>query len=177
MSSEQSDEPTTTGADLVREALDRARADGAARRAEAARSDRSDASAAARGRRGPRKIVRNGGDPMTFGKAVEALVSDRGWQREVAGGNVLGSWEALVGADVARHAQPVSLVSGVLTVQAESTAWATQLRLLTPELMTRLASAGGPEVVTRLVVRGPTGPSWKKGPLWVKGDGPRDTYG
>lgn len=170
----------TTGADLVREALDRARADGAARRAEAASSDRSAASAAARGRRGPRKISRDGGEPMSFGSAVEALVSDRGWQHDIAGGTVLGSWEVLVGAEIARHAQPVSLVSGVLTVAAESTAWATQLRLMSQELMKRLSAAaaeGGQEVVTRLVVRGPTGPSWSKGPLRVKGEGPRDTYG
>ena len=175
--SSEADEPPTTGPDLVREALDRARADGAARRAEAARADRGTASTAARGRRGPRRVVRDGADPVSFGSAVEALVSDRGWQRDVAGGTVLGSWETLVGGDVARHAQPVSLVAGVLTVQAESTAWATQLRLLAPQLMARLGSAGGPDIVTKLVVRGPTGLSWSRGPLRVKGDGPRDTYG
>lgn len=122
---------------------------------------------------------------MTFGAAVAALVSDRGWERDVAGGSVFGSWDTLVGADVARHAQPVSLVAGVLTVAAESTAWATQLRLLAPALLSRLRAgpgpgapgAGGHEVVTRLVIRGPTGPSWSRGALRVKGAGPRDTYG
>lgn len=176
-SADYGDRPATKGPDLVREALDRARADGAARRAEAARADRTADSAAARGRRASRRVLRNGGDPVTFGSAVEALVSDRGWEREVASGSVLGSWATIVGDEVARHAEPVSLVAGVLTVQAESTAWATQLRLLSAQLMQRLGAAGGPEVVTRLVVRGPTGPSWSRGPLRVKGEGPRDTYG
>jgi predicted nucleic acid-binding Zn ribbon protein len=41
----------------------------------------------------------------------------------------------------------------------------------------RIAAEVGPDVVRRLVVRGPTTPDWRHGPLRVKGRGPRDTYG
>jgi predicted nucleic acid-binding Zn ribbon protein len=71
----------------------------------------------------------------------------------------------------------VSLRDGQLTLQAESTAWATQLRLLAPKLLSILATEVGAGVVTKLSVHGPAAPSWKKGPRTVRGRGPRDTYG
>jgi len=65
----------------------------------------------------------------------------------------------------------------VLTVQAESTAWATQLRLLQRQLLAKIAAGVGDGVVKRLKVRGPLAPSWRYGPRHVSGRGPRDTYG
>jgi predicted nucleic acid-binding Zn ribbon protein len=65
-----------------------------------------------------------------------------------------------------------------LRISAESTAWATQLRLLVTTLLTRLAGELGSGVVTALTISGPVGPSWKHGSRSVRGArGPRDTYG
>ncbi len=105
------------------------------------------------------------------------MVADRGWADRVSGGLVFGQWERLVGSDVAEHAKPVSLREGELTVQASSTAWATQLRLLQRQLVARITVGVGPGVVTRLRVQGPATPSWHYGPRHVRGRGPRDTYG
>jgi len=71
----------------------------------------------------------------------------------------------------------VTLRDGLLSVEAESTAWATQIRLLAPRLLARIAEVAGSGVVTRLTVHGPAGPSWRHGRLRVPGRGPRDTYG
>jgi predicted nucleic acid-binding Zn ribbon protein len=62
-------------------------------------------------------------------------------------------------------------------VQTDSTAWATQLRLLQRQLLVKIAAAVGNDVVKRLKVLGPTAPSWRYGPRHVRGRGPRDTYG
>jgi predicted nucleic acid-binding Zn ribbon protein len=64
-----------------------------------------------------------------------------------------------------------------LTVQASSTAWATQLRLLQRELIKRIAAGVGNGVVKRLKIKGPDAPSWRHGPRHAPGRGPRDTYG
>jgi predicted nucleic acid-binding Zn ribbon protein len=91
---------------------------------------------------------------------------------------VFAEWPALVGADVAAHCTPLALTDGELRISAESTAWATQLRLLGATLLARLVSELGPEVVTKLIITGPVGPSWKHGGRSVRGArGPRDTYG
>lgn len=65
----------------------------------------------------------------------------------------------------------------ILAVKADSTAWATQMRLLTSQVLGRIDAEVGPGIVTELVVHGPAAPSWVKGKLRVKGRGPRDTYG
>jgi predicted nucleic acid-binding Zn ribbon protein len=116
-------------------------------------------------------------DPQPFGTLVRRLVSDRGWEATAASAGVLANWDRIVGAEVAARSQPVSLRDGELTVAAESTAWATQLRLLVPRLMTRIRAELGPGVVTRIRVHGPTAPTWGTGPRRVAGRGPRDTYG
>ena len=62
-------------------------------------------------------------------------------------------------------------------MQAESTAWATQVRMLIPQMQEALATVIGPDVVHHIEVLGPATPNWVKGPRRVKGRGPRDTYG
>ena len=105
------------------------------------------------------------------------LVKARGWQQPAAQATVFAAWERVVGPEVAKHSRPVKLEDGELTVEAESTAWATQLRLLSGSLLQRIAAVVGHNVVRRLRIHGPTAPSWSRGPRRVRGRGPRDTYG
>ncbi|CAA9254360.1 MAG: Zn-ribbon-containing, possibly RNA-binding protein and truncated derivatives, partial [uncultured Corynebacteriales bacterium] len=116
-------------------------------------------------------------DPQPFGSMIKRMVSDRGWEATTASATVLSAWDRIVGAELAARCQPVSLRDGELTLAAESTAWAMQLRGMLPTLMTRIRAELGPEVVTRIRIHGPTAPTWSKGPRRVAGRGPRDTYG
>jgi predicted nucleic acid-binding Zn ribbon protein len=104
-------------------------------------------------------------------------LADRGWQGDAAVAAVTADWESAVGEDLAAHCRPESLRAGVLTITAESTAWATQIRLLTAPLIARITESFGAGLVRSVVVHGPTGPSWTHGPRRVPGRGPRDTYG
>jgi predicted nucleic acid-binding Zn ribbon protein len=128
----------------------------------------------ARGYSGPGPDAR---DPQLFGTVLARLIKTRGWQQPAAEGAVFGAWERVVGPDLAAHCRPVKLVDGELTVEAESTAWATQLRLLAARLLTQIAKQVGPNVVTRLHIHGPSAPTWSRGLRRVPGRGPRDTYG
>jgi predicted nucleic acid-binding Zn ribbon protein len=116
-------------------------------------------------------------DPVLLGEQLDRLLTDRGWQVDVAVGSVLGRWPQIVGPEIAEHVEPVSFEGGVLTLRAASTAWATQMRLLTSVLMGRLEQEVGSETVTQVVVTGPSAPSWSKGRRRAQGRGPRDTYG
>ncbi|MEU3621486.1 hypothetical protein BS329_25875 [Amycolatopsis coloradensis] len=116
-------------------------------------------------------------DPQPLGRLASRIAVDRGWNTRLANGQVFGHWARLVGEEVAEHAQPVALKEGELTVRASSTAWATQLRLLQGQLLTKIAAGVGHGVVKRMRIQGPTAPSWRKGPRHVSGRGPRDTYG
>lgn len=116
-------------------------------------------------------------DPQPIGSVLDRLVKARGWQRPAAEATVFGAWERVVGPDVAMHSRPVKLHDGELTVEAESTAWAMQLRLLAGSLLRRISAEVGHNVVRKLHIHGPATPSWSRGPRRVPGRGPRDTYG
>ncbi|MEV0004347.1 DciA family protein [Micromonospora sp. NPDC050980] len=116
-------------------------------------------------------------DPQPLGAVLDKLVKARGWQQPAAEATVFGAWEKVVGPEVAQHSRPVKLENGELTVEARSTAWATQLRLLAGSLLKQIASEVGHNVVRKLHIHGPAAPSWSRGPRRVRGRGPRDTYG
>lgn len=116
-------------------------------------------------------------DPQPLGVASRDVAATRGWSGRVAAGGVFGRWQAVVGEQIAGHASPTGLHDGVLSVTAESTAWATQLRMIQAQLLAKIAAAVGDGVVTSLKITGPAAPSWRKGPRRVAGRGPRDTYG
>jgi predicted nucleic acid-binding Zn ribbon protein len=120
----------------------------------------------------------DGRDPTPLGSAVDNLVTESGWSTDVAVHGVLGRWSAIVGSEIASHCTPETFVDGSLRVRTDSTAWATQLRLLAPNVVRRLNEELGHGTVLRVDVAGPQAPSWKKGPRSARdGRGPRDTYG
>ncbi|MGH3276610.1 MAG: DUF721 domain-containing protein [Streptosporangiaceae bacterium] len=166
---------------LAREALAAARADALARGNRPAhpgvhRPERG-ASGDAAARRPPRRDRRE--DPQPLTAALAGLIGDQGWSQAAATGSVFGRWAQIVGTDLAAHTKPETLSDGELTVTADSTAWATQVRLLASQLVRRLNAELGDGAVRRVKVCGPAGgPPRRPGEWRVRGSrGPRDTFG
>ncbi|MFC4062918.1 DUF721 domain-containing protein [Planomonospora corallina] len=156
------------GAALAREKLAQAKAD-AARRGQLPRREPRRKAAGAR---------RESGDPQLFGRAIEDLLAYRGWEKPVAVGGVFSRWEEIVGADVAAHARPERFEDGEVLVVVDSTAWATQVRLLARDMVRRLNEELGDGTVRRVKVQGPQHAPGYSGGLRVTGSrGPGDTYG
>jgi len=126
---------------------------------------------------GARRSQASTGDPQLIGAAMERLLIDHGWQDRAAVARLMSEWAQIVGADVAAHVEPVGFHEGELTLQADTTAWATQVRLLMPTLRQAIDRQVGVGTVSRVQVLAPKAPSWISGPRRVKGRGPRDTYG
>jgi predicted nucleic acid-binding Zn ribbon protein len=177
------DPPTPPEAmDLVRRALEEARNAARAQGKNVGQGRRSSSPQRVAGRQragrrawsGPGPDAR---DPQLLGAASRDLTAARGWSDRVAESGIFGRWHAVVGEQIAEHATPTGLHDGVLNVTAESTAWATQLRMIQAQLLAKIAAAVGDGVVTALKITGPAVPSWRKGPRRVAGRGPRDTYG
>ena len=164
-----------SGFDLARAMLSKAKADAVGRNKGAGRR------VARRPRPRPEASSSGAGpddrDPQPLGRAVQRLVDERGWQSAQAIGGVEGRWSLIVGQELAEHCKPENFDDGSLTVRADSTAWASQVRLLAGTVLARLNDDLGAGTVTRLNVLGPSAPSWKKGKWSVQGRGPRDTYG
>ncbi|MEU7470367.1 DciA family protein [Streptomyces sp. NPDC044984] len=166
--------PEPSGVDLARVALR------AAREAARARGD-----AAQQRKQARRGGLRSGAradrrDPMALGPAINRLLAERGWEAPAAVGGVMGRWPEIVGEDVAKHCEPERYDEDerVLVVRCDSTAWATNLRLLAPTLVARLNEDLGHGTVRLIKVVGPGGPARRFGPLRAPGStGPGDTYG
>jgi predicted nucleic acid-binding Zn ribbon protein len=116
-------------------------------------------------------------DPQPLTSAIDGLLNQHGWQQRAAMGSVFGRWAEIVGPDLAAHTSPESFTDGELAVTADSTAWATQVRLLAAVLVKRLNDEVGDGSVRRVKVRGPAPPRQHGAWRVPGGRGPRDTYG
>jgi predicted nucleic acid-binding Zn ribbon protein len=105
-------------------------------------------------------------DPQPLNTAVDSLLSARGWQQRAAVGGIFGKWPEIVGPQLAAHTTPDSFEEGELTVSADSDAWAAQVRLLAPQLLSRLVEELGPATISRIRVQGPSRPRGKRGARW-----------
>lgn len=168
------------GVDLAKALLARARAEGRGRRPRRAdrgnlqrRSNRGRLSATS-GWSSPAADER---DPQPLGAAVRRLSDEHGWDENLSVHGVIARWDELVGTEIAQHVRPESYEDAVLTVRASSSAWATQVRLLASELVRKLNVAVGHGTVSEVRVLGPQSATGRRGPRWVRGPGPRDTYG
>ena len=133
-------------------------------------------------RRVPRETSSSGAhpddrDPQLVDLSVGRIVEDQGWETDLKVHGVFARWEGLVGREVGEHVRPESFAEGRLVVRTDSTAWATQMKLLAPDVVRRLNDVLGHGTVQVIEVLGPRAPSWTRGRLRVKGRGPRDTYG
>jgi Dna[CI] antecedent, DciA len=122
-----------------------------------------------------RRIRRD--DPQPLGAAIGGLLSDHGWKEQAAVGSVFSNWQEIVGSDLAAHTRPDGFAEGELVIAADSTAWATQVRLLASTLIRRLNAELGEGTVKRVKVRGPSGPRQRGGWRVPGSRGHGDTYG
>jgi predicted nucleic acid-binding Zn ribbon protein len=118
-----------------------------------------------------------GRDPHPLGDVFDSLTVSLGWTAPLAQSDLMASWTAIAGEETAKHSRPLGVDEGVLTVACESTAWATQLRLMRVEIMNHIARNFPDAGIDSVRFQGPDVPNWKKGPRSIPGRGPRDTYG
>ena len=119
----------------------------------------------------------SGRDPHGLADVIDGLAAKMGWTSPLARSELLSSWPEIVGAETAEHSTPVGIEDGVLSVQCDSTAWATQLRLMRGQVTTTIAQRYPDAGIQSVRFDGPNAPSWKRGPRSIPGRGPRDTYG
>lgn len=100
--------------------------------------------------------VRRVDAPRALGDVIEAVAEQRDWTERLRGTRILGSWEQVVGTELAGRCEPVRLAGGVLVVRARSRSWATELRYLLDRIRGRANALLGEELVERIeIVVGP----------------------
>ncbi len=171
-------QPTTSARsphDLAREAMERARA--SARQRGASRTSPKAGRRQREEKKRSSQPFSPGREPAAMSDAVESLLRRMGWTEQIEVSGVTARWREVVGDQIADHCEPLTFDEGVLTVKASSTAWATQLSIMSGQIRHRINEEFGRDIVRELTVLGPTARSWKRGQRTVRGRGPRDTYG
>lgn len=139
--------------------------------------------AAAGSEPGPGRIRRTnlGGsrEPKLIGDLIGDFTDTAQMTAPLAVAGLSLQWAGIVGDEVAEHVQISDFDEGRgrLLLVTDSTAWATQIRMLVNVIADRIAEEIGPDIVREIEVSGPKAPSWRHGSRRVEGRGPRDTYG
>ncbi|MEU0703373.1 DciA family protein [Streptomyces bacillaris] len=142
-----------SGIDLARLALQQARL--------AARSKGGEAKAPRRGRATTTR--RDGQEPSGFAAVLAGLMTDRAWELPAAGGSVLDRWPGIATAitpHLHHHVRAVAFhpETGQLDLRPDSSAYATQLRLISARIITAANEATGTSTVRTIRVLPPGTP-------------------
>jgi hypothetical protein len=142
------DAPELSGVDLARIALHQARA---------AAKKRGDTEARAPRRRRQQIARRDGREPSGFAAVLQGLMADRAWELPAAGGSVLDSWPdiaAAVSPQLPDHVGAVAFhpATGQLDLRPDSSAYATQLRLISARIVATANSTVGTDAVRTIRV-------------------------
>ena len=119
----------------------------------------------------------HGRDPKTLGDTLESMTQELGWAEYLSESLVAQQWSDIVGPTLAEHAHILNISEGVIHVQCDSTAWATELRRMRSQVITRIREHHPEAHIEEIKFIPPNAPSWKHGPKSIPGRGPRDTYG
>lgn len=116
-------------------------------------------------------------DPKTLGDTLELMTQELGWSEYLSESLVAQNWNEIVGPLLAEHAHILDISDGVIHVQCDSTAWATELRRMRGQVITQIREHHPEAHIEEIKFIPPNAPSWKHGPKSIPGRGPRDTYG
>ena len=101
----------------------------------------------------PPEHVERTREPRKLGEGLDQVARRLGAPRASSMGAVFSRWDEAVGPAIAAHARPVGLTDGVLTIAVDDPSWAVQLKFLVNDLVTKVASVAGPDVVGRIEVK------------------------
>jgi predicted nucleic acid-binding Zn ribbon protein len=87
------------------------------------------------------------------GEDLDAVLRRAGGAAGLAAAAVFARWEEAVGPAVAVHARPLRLDGTTLVIGVDAPGYATQLRLLSGQLLARLRDLVGPGAVDSVDVR------------------------
>lgn len=137
-------------------------------------------------RRTGRRTAEQTGESVPFGKGreprplesvLQLTARQMGWTEELSQAQIIADWSTFVGERLSGHTEIVGIQHGILQVQCDSTSWATELRRLRGEILTRMMEEYPDAAISDIRFLAPGAPTWRHGPRSVRGRGPRDTYG
>ena len=85
-----------------------------------------------------------------IGSIIGSVVDGMGINRKLNTSNIFNHWEEIAGKEIAKRSRPERLVNATLYVSVTSSTWANELSLMSEELINKINSSAGEEVVKKL---------------------------
>ena len=79
-------------------------------------------------------------DPAPVGGTVHRVLRELGYDAKAPGLVLSRGWEGVVGAEAARHCEPVGLRGDLLEIRVDSPSWSHHLGLHRTEILERVAA-------------------------------------
>lgn len=111
-----------------------------------------------------------------IGEDLRKILNHPLWARHLAVAKLEVKWPQIVGEHVASNVRVKTFDNGVLTLEASSNSWASNISNLLPTLERAVVTEIGEGIVEKIVVTSAIRHTFKRGPLSVPGRGVRDTY-
>jgi predicted nucleic acid-binding Zn ribbon protein len=92
-------------------------------------------------------------EPTTLAAALAAAMKDLGINARLKEYDVVNLWPSIVGEQIARVATAESIAHGKLIVRVSRATWRNELVFLKAELITRINTAVGQEIVKDIIFR------------------------
>lgn len=86
------------------------------------------------------------------GLITQHLINANHWGPRIRSARIFDRWPQIVGADAAKHTQPVRLLGGVLRIEATDTNWVTSMHFMEPQVVAQANRELGEPLVNRISV-------------------------
>ena len=81
---------------------------------------------------------------------IEDVIENLNMKRKLNISRIFNCWEEIVGTEISKKAKPIKVTGGVLRVSVTTSTWANELSLMSGQLIEKINSFIGEEVVKRI---------------------------
>ncbi len=90
--------------------------------------------------------------PQTVGSGVERVLKHLNAPKADVVESVFADWERLVGEVIAKHTRPQRITNGVLVLEVDDPAWASEMEWMSEELLRRISTMADTLEITEISV-------------------------
>ncbi len=88
-----------------------------------------------------------------IGKIIDDVVKKMDIKRKLNISNIFNRWEEIVGAEIYKKTKPERIIRGILYISVSTSTWANELSLMSGQLIKKINSFVGEEVVKNIRFR------------------------
>lgn len=88
-----------------------------------------------------------------IGNIIDDVVKKMDIKRKLNISNIFNRWEEIVGAEIYKKTKPERIIRGILYISVSTSTWANELSLMSGQLIKKINSFVGEEVVKNIRFR------------------------